>query len=66
MRVLVVDDDEMVAQATADLLSLLGHEALQAFDGEDAVRCCRTERKAIDCVLLDVRMPVMDGLQVLE
>mgnify|MGYP000672275949 CR=1 FL=1 len=66
MRVLVVDDDTLVAQATAELLSMLGHEAVQALDGETAVQRCRADGKAVDCVFLDVRMPGMDGYQVLE
>jgi signal transduction histidine kinase len=61
---LVVDDNaenRALAQATLDDE---GHEVLLAANGEDALRLFETERP--DCVLLDVRMPGMDGFAACE
>jgi DNA-binding NarL/FixJ family response regulator len=62
-RILVVDDQEVVRAAFAALLatqpdfSVIGSAA----DGEQAVRLCRDARP--DVVLMDVRMPVLDGIE---
>ncbi|MGK3992743.1 hybrid sensor histidine kinase/response regulator [Sorangium sp. So ce1024] len=61
-RVLVVDDNAQnraLAQAT---LEDDGHEVVLAASGEEAI--AQFERHRPDCVLLDVRMPGMDGLAV--
>ncbi|WP_437806489.1 hybrid sensor histidine kinase/response regulator [Sorangium sp. So ce1078] len=61
-RVLVVDDNEQnraLAQAT---LEDDGYEVVLAITGEEAIQ--QFERHAPDCVLLDVRMPGMDGFAV--
>ncbi|WP_437956189.1 response regulator [Sorangium sp. So ce119] len=61
-RVLVVDDNEQnraLAQAT---LEDDGYEVVLATSGEEAIR--EFERCSPDCVLLDVRMPGMDGFAV--
>ena len=63
IRVVVVDDQEIVRAGFAALLgtqpdfSVVGTAA----DGEEAVEVCRAERPHV--VLMDVRMPVMDGIE---
>jgi signal transduction histidine kinase/HPt (histidine-containing phosphotransfer) domain-containing protein/ActR/RegA family two-component response regulator len=60
-RILVVDDNLLNRQITEELLENEGFEVLCAVHGLDAVQCL--ERERIDLVLMDVQMPVMDGLE---
>jgi DNA-binding NarL/FixJ family response regulator len=64
-RVLVVDDNAVIRLGLAGLLSTLGNvtEVLEAGNGHEAVMVAQRERP--DLVLLDVRMPVCDGLTAL-
>jgi len=63
--VLVVDDVAPMAQQYAyDLKRVGGYEALIAHGGREALDTL--EREAVDCVILDLEMPVMDGFEVLR
>ncbi len=64
-RVLVVDDNAVIRLGLASLLTSLGSvaEVLEAGNGDEAVAVAEKERP--DLVLLDVRMPVCDGLTAL-
>ena len=67
MRILVVDDDPLVAQALRDTLELDGHQVTTAEGGEagiDAIRAARNQKKAFDLVLTDLGMPYVDGRRV--
>ena len=61
LRVLVVDDQPLVRTALASLLASLGHEALLAESGEEALALYAEAHPPIDAVLLDLIMPGMDG-----
>ena len=63
-RVLIIDDDAALREGIAETLGDLGHTAEQAPDG--AAGLARLARGGIDAVLLDLRMPGMDGLSVLR
>jgi DNA-binding response OmpR family regulator len=63
-RVLVVDDEERVRTFLSRALTGEGHEVSEAPDGDDAVRHLSAHHA--DLVLLDLVMPGMDGLTVLE
>ncbi len=65
-KVLMVDDDEIVLQLGADLLTALGYDGLTASSGEEAIMLCTQPDNAIGCVILDISMPRMDGVQVLR
>jgi CheY-like chemotaxis protein len=60
--VLVVEDDVAVAQTLAVLLQSWGHHVRVAHDGTQALRAAREEPP--DTVLLDIRLPGMDGYEV--
>jgi DNA-binding NarL/FixJ family response regulator len=66
LRVLVVDDNPVIRMGLRGLLDLNGGVAdvQEASNGREAIDMCREYRP--DLVLLDVRMPVMDGLTALE
>lgn len=62
--VLIVDDEDEVRRVVRDFLKAKGHSTLEAENGERALGLARTEK--IGAVLLDMRMPGMDGLATLE
>jgi CheY-like chemotaxis protein len=60
-RILVVDDEELVRQATVAFLEDLGYQVATADDGESAVAHYARHGAEIDLVLLDLVMPRMGG-----
>ena len=62
-KILTVDDDEFVREILAAYLEDSGYEVLQAENGRLGLELFR--REAPDLVMLDLRMPEMDGLEVL-
>ena len=62
MRVLLVEDDEGVASALAELLEQSGASVIKTTRGADALH----RVKGCDLVLLDLGLPDMDGLDVLR
>jgi DNA-binding NtrC family response regulator len=62
--VLIVDDDGAMREALAEAVRDLGFEAEQAPSGRAALAAL--DAKPVDAVLLDLRMPGMDGLEVLR
>ena len=65
-RVLVVDDTDFNRQLLARLLRRIGHEPVEAGDGQQALDRLRDPAEPpIDVILLDIVMPVMDGYETL-
>lgn len=63
--ILVVDDEEFVRRLLEISLPRLGFCGYLAAGGHDALAVYQLHRKAIDAVLMDVRMPGLDGPQTL-
>jgi two-component system response regulator HydG len=61
LRILVVDDDQRMTRTLTDILNMAGYEAVESTSGADALEKVRAG--AFDCVLTDVRMPGMDGVE---
>jgi CheY-like chemotaxis protein len=57
--ILVVDDERDIRSAVAEMLELEGFAVDEAINGADALDA--VERRAPDVILLDMRMPVLDG-----
>ncbi len=62
-RILVIDDQEFVRELISDYFQSLEHEVLQAPDGRIGLEVF--SREHVDIIFVDLRMPVMDGLEVL-
>ena len=63
-RLLLVDDDRTFRLSTAALLRQDGHEVSEAADGQRAVELL--EEDTFDLILLDLKMPGLDGVSVVE
>ena len=63
-KILVVDDAEFMRLRYRKLLSAEGFEIVEAGNGQEAVQAYDRERP--DLVLMDITMPVMDGLEALK
>lgn len=63
-RILVVDDEHLIRWSLEQNLKKQGYEVITAGTGEDALRAVRDDQP--DLVLLDVQLPGINGIQVLE
>jgi PAS domain S-box-containing protein len=63
-RILVVDDQPMVAQICADILAEAGYQVSPAYSGRQALTLLEAE--SFDLLLADLKMPDVDGLAVLR
>ena len=64
--VLVVEDDDDIREAVADVLVRAGYRVTQARDGRAALELLRASAEAPRLALVDMFMPVMDGLELVE
>ncbi len=59
--VLVIDDDQAIRQGLRELLEVFGYSVLEAENGRYGVDIFNEQADQIAVVVLDLRMPVMDG-----
>ena len=62
--VLVVDDEKDIAEIVSELLQGEGYRTAEAYDGRQALEALRRQRP--DGVVMDIKMPVLDGLEVIR
>jgi len=62
--ILVVDDEPMIRQVTAQTLAAHGYSVITASQGAEAVTLIETAQRPIELVLTDMMMPVMDGAEL--
>jgi len=60
LKILIVEDDEISYSFLTRILQKISYEVLHAITGVEAVEACR-DNPDLDLVLMDIRMPVMDG-----
>ena len=64
--ILVVEDSPTNQKITCKILSKLGYRSVVAEDGQQALNTLQQQRQDISLILMDCRMPVMDGLQATQ
>jgi CheY-like chemotaxis protein len=64
--ILVVDDDELMRSSLAFTLSAEGYEVLEARDGQEVLELFAQQPDAIDLVVSDLRMPRLNGIEMLQ
>ncbi len=64
--ILVVDDEPGVRKVTARALRGAGYQVLEASDGQEGLEMLRKNPEAVQCVILDLTMPRMDGVTALQ
>ncbi|MGN0823761.1 MAG: response regulator transcription factor [Candidatus Coproplasma sp.] len=64
MKVLIVDDEEMIRGVLKEYVEFEGNEAYEAADGMEAVKMCKDTD--FDVILMDVMMPRLDGFSAVK
>jgi len=59
-KILIVDDDEKMADTLFDILKIKGYQSQVAYSGQDAFK--KIKKSFFNCVISDVRMPGMNGI----
>jgi len=61
LRILIAEDFEIVREYLLQILAKAGHETTVAENGAEAVECA--QREQFDLILMDIQMPVMNGIE---
>src|SRR6185369_10857269 len=61
--ILLAEDDPYVREATSSILEYAGYRVITAVNGQEAVSCFENSSGKIDLILMDVIMPVMNGME---
>lgn len=64
-RILVVDDDALIAMNTVDMIEDLGHTVVEAYSGKQALDILQND-SAVDAVITDYAMPGMTGVELAD
>ena len=64
MKILLVEDNESIRSSLSEFLTSIGHIIIQNENGEEALKTLSQEK--LDLVLSDIKMPIMDGYNLLK
>ena len=64
MRILVAEDEIVTVELYAAVLEERGHKVIVTYDGRQCLNTYRSTNKPFDVVILDYKMPLLDGMQV--
>lgn len=64
MKILVVDDEQVIRDLLTQLLHMKGHEVALGVSGQEAVS--KAQAEAFDLIFMDIMMPDMDGVEALK
>ena len=64
--ILVVDDDAAIREITCSILDTHGYRAITACNGADAIAIYKENRDKISAILMDMIMPIMDGIESIQ
>lgn len=64
MKILIVDDEILIREVVKEYALHEGYQVLEANNGEEALQIIRQEN--IDCLILDIMMPKLDGFSMLK
>lgn len=62
LRILIVDDDRRMAKTLMDIFKIKGYESEAVYSGAEALEKIKQDR--FDCVLTDIKMPGMNGVEL--
>ena len=62
--ILIVEDEKDLAEIVSEILKMAGFKTMQAYNGQQALDI--VEKNKPDAMILDLKMPVMDGYGVIE
>lgn len=63
-NILLIDDEKAIRKTLGEILGFEGYKIDEASDGEEGLK--KFKEKTYDCVLCDIKMPKMDGIEFLE
>ena len=64
--ILLIEDDEVLAEITSFRLELLGYAVKVAARGEEALEIIYEQREPIDLIVIDLAIPGMNGLELID
>ena len=64
MRILLVEDNKAIRESLSEFIRGIGHVVIQSNNGKNALSILKKEK--VHLVLSDIRMPVMDGHELLR
>lgn len=61
--ILLADDDDISRKVARRMIQLAGFEVLEARNGAEAVSMFDQHRQELDCIVIDIMMPIVDGIE---
>lgn len=65
-HILLIDDENLVAESINRLLKKQGYNVTIASNGKDAIKIVKVEEGGFDLIIADIRMPDMNGIEIIK